>query len=54
MVNRFLSSMSILLDSCGGKSLRTNEPQTSMVGRELCQFLAAETTYAKVRAKKAI
>ena len=32
MVNRFLSSMSILLDSCGGKSLRTNEPQTSMVG----------------------
>ncbi len=32
MVNRFLSSMGILLDNFGAKPLRTNEPQPSMVG----------------------
>ena len=32
MVNRFLSSMGILLDSFGAKPLRANELQARMVG----------------------
>jgi hypothetical protein len=32
MVNRFLSSMGILLDNFGAKPLRTNKPHASMVG----------------------
>jgi hypothetical protein len=32
MVNRFLSSIGILLDSLGAKPLKTNEARLSMVG----------------------
>ena len=32
MVNRFLSSMGILLDNFGAKALSSNEPNQRMVG----------------------